>query len=571
MNARLKIIGFLLFCGFVSVLARLGYWQLVKASELSQQAQNQHVSGEILSARRGKILAQDGSVLAGVKDSWLLYAYLPDIEEKVDKIADLLAPFTFSEELVDVPDPLFYEASRIKKLFDTDSSWVAIRRKLDTDSKKDIESLGVKGLGFDLHETRAYPESSAAAHLLGFLGKNDVGEDNGYFGIEGYYDLVLSGKPGFISQERDARGVPIIAGNVNEVSAVGGADLVTSIDKTVQIILDKKLAEGIEKYGAKSGSAIVVDPKTGDVLGLSAYPSFDPDEYYKYPGEFYTNPIVSSTFEPGSIFKVVVMAAGLDARVVEPDTVCDICAGPFKIDKYFINTWNNEYNPDATMTDTLVHSDNVGMVFVGKRLGADKLYDYLANFGFGELTEIDLQGEAALPLREKGTWSDLDVATTTFGQGIAVTPIQMVRAVSAIANDGKIPKLSVVERILGEGWERAIPKDEPKAILSKEAADEITAMMVEAAKNGESKWTYLKGFDVAGKTGTAQIPIAGHYDDEKTIASFVGFAPSTDPKYLMLVTLSEPQSSPWASETAAPLWYSISQDLFLHFGIRPDN
>ena len=183
---------------------------------------------------------------------------------------------------------------------------------------------------------------------------------------------------------------------------------------------------------------------------------------------------------------------------------------------------------------------------------------------------IDLQGEASPALREKGTWNIVDLATTTFGQGIAVTPIQMIRAAGAIANHGVLMAPKIVEKIEGEGWEETNKGNVGQRVISAEAASEITAMMAEAASHGESKWTNLRGFKVAGKTGTAQIPIAGHYDAEKTNASFVGFAPYDNPKFIMLVILSEPQSSQWASETAAPLWYAIAKDLFPYLGIQPE-
>jgi len=199
------------------------------------------------------------------------------------------------------------------------------------------------------------------------------------------------------------------------------------------------------------------------------------------------------------------------------------------------------------------------MIFVGQKLGADTLYDYLKRFGFGGPTGIDLQGEAVPALRPKGSWNIVDLATASFGQGVAITDAQLIRAVSAIANGGQLPRLEVV---------KAQPKFQP--VISPETAAKVTAMMVEAAKNGEAKWTNTKGFSVAGKTGTAQIPIAGHYDTLNTIASFIGFSPANNPKFIMLVTLNTPQSSPWASETAAPLWYSVAKDLFPYFNIQPE-
>ena len=301
---------------------------------------------------------------------------------------------------------------------------------------------------------------------------------------------------------------------------------------------------------------------------MASYPSFDPKKYNEYGDTFFKNPVISDTFEPGSIFKVIIMASALDAKAVKPDTVCDICSGPLKVDKYEIETWDRKYYPDSTMVEVIVHSDNVGMAFVGQKMGADTLYDYLDRFGIGKETGIDLQGEVALPLRKKGDWNIVDLATASFGQGVAVTSIEMIRAVAAVANDGMMPTPFVVSALKGEGWQEEI-KSKTEKVISETAAEEMTAMMVNAAENGEAKWTSLRGFSVAGKTGTAQIPIAGHYDPKSTNASFIGFSPAESPKFIMLVTLNKPQSSQWASETAAPLWYSIAKDLFLYFGIQP--
>jgi len=263
------------------------------------------------------------------------------------------------------------------------------------------------------------------------------------------------------------------------------------------------------------------------------------------------------------------MAAGLDANVIEPDTTCDICSGPLKLDKYFIKTWNDKYQANISMTDVIVHSDNVGMSFIGQKLGADSLYDYLTKFGIGVKTGIDLQGEVAPKLRERGTWNIVDLATASFGQGVAVTGIEVVKAVSAIANGGYLVTPKVVDSIQGDGWEDNAKSETPVKIINQKAAQEVTQMMVEAAERGEAKWARIPGFKVAGKTGTAQIPVAGHYDATNTIQSFVGFAPADKPKFVMLVTLKSPQSSPWAAETAAPLWYAIAKDLFPYLGIAP--
>ena len=566
---RIKLLSIFFLLAFMGVIARLFYWQIIKSEDLSAQASEQYQASNVIQAPRGNIFASDGTWLAARTTSYLVYAALPEIKGNKQQIADKLAPF-FVEDSEDKTQ-LLNEVGRIYSLLNkNDVVWVPLKKQIKPDIKKQIESMEIAGIGFEKEEARAYPEASVAAQLLGFVGKNDIGENVGYFGLEGNYNLPLSGKPGFSEHEKDAAGTPLVFGENQEVSAISGTDLITHIDKTIQIAVDQKLKDGIEKYGATAGTAIVMRPSDGAILAMSSYPSYDPSSYSKFTYDLFKNPAISDAFEPGSVFKTVVMASALDAGVIDSDTKCE-CSGPVKIDKYSIETWDHQYHPDSTMSDVIKHSDNVGMVFVGERLGLDKLYDYIKAFGFGTPTGIDLQGEASPALRDKGKWGLIDLATATFGQGIAVTPIQMVTAISTIANHGNLVEPQVVDKLSSDGWEEDLPQAQPKRVISKEAADKITAMMIDAAKNGEAKWTSLRGFSVAGKTGTAQIPISGHYDAEKTIASFVGFAPADDPQFVMLVTLKEPKTSTWASETAAPLWYSIAKDIFMHLGIQPEN
>ncbi len=563
---RFKIVFVLFLTLFSLIIARLFYWQIVKAGELQRQASLQYSGTKLLKAPRGNILASDGTWLAVMRTNWLLFAETPKLDQDKKEIANQLAPILVTQDFENsetYKQALLDETNNIENSLNRKNVvWVPIKRRLTDEQRKKIEELNIKGLGFEAEESRYYPEGSEAAHLLGFLGKDEEGNDTGYFGLEGYYDIALSGKDGYIKREKDLTGAPILNGGLTEINSVAGSDLKTSIDKRIQKTVEEKLKLALEKYGAKEGTVIVMDPHTGNIFAMSSHPSYDPQKYFEYEQMLFKNPAISDTFEPGSIFKVIVMASGLDSKAIDKDTICDICGEPFKVDKYYIETWDNKYHPDSTMTDVLVHSDNVGMTFIANKMGQNSMYDYLLRFGIGKLTGIDLQGEANIPLRKKGTWNIVDLATSSFGQGVSTTPIQIIRAVSAIANGGYLvdPKVVTNEE-----------KTEKTRIISKEASDDVTQMMVEAASKGEAKWTNLKGFSVAGKTGTAQIPIAGHYDEEKTIASFVGFAPSSNPKFIMLVTLKEPQSSQWASETAAPLWYDIAKDLFQIFGIQPEN
>ncbi len=565
---KVRILSFAFILLFLGLVLRLGYWQIVRGAELSRDGQFQYNSSKVQEAPRGNIIARDGSFWALRTDAWLVFANTNEITDSPKAISEKLAPF-FVEDSEDRA-LLLSEIGRLETLLSKKGAWIPLKQKVGSDAKKNIEALKIKGIGFENEEARYYPEASSAAQLLGFVGKDEEGGDIGYFGLEGYYNLPLSGKPGFLGREKDARGAPILVNGSSEITAISGVNLKTNIDKRIEILAEGKLKEGIEKYGAKSGSVTVMDPMTGKILAMTSYPSYDPRSYSKYSDALFKNPVISDSFEPGSIFKVLVMAAGLDAGVIRPDTTCDICAGPLKIDKYIIKTWNEEYHADINMTDVIVHSDNIGMSFIGAKLGADSMYDYLDNFGIGKSSGIDLQGESNPSLRKKGTWNSVDLATASFGQGVAVTGIQMIRAVSAIANGGLLVSPQVVDSIQGDGWEEKIKSDQPKRVISKEAASEVTQMMVEAAERGEAKWAKAPGFKVAGKTGTAQIPVSGHYDSTNTNASFIAFAPAQNAKFVMLVTLQSPQTSPWAAETAAPLWYSIAKELFPYLGIAPE-
>ena len=278
---------------------------------------------------------------------------------------------------------------------------------------------------------------------------------------------------------------------------------------------------------------------------------------------------MAGSFEPGSTFKVLVIAAALNEHAVTATTVMDE-SGPVRVGDYTIRTWNNEYHGPQTMSQIIQHSSNVGMVFVEKQLGEDKFIKYIRSFGFGKPTGIDLEDEVSPELRGGDQWGEIDLATASFGQGIAVTPLQMVRAVAAIANGGRLVEPRMVKKTFdAKGKIIEMKPKQGTQVISRESAEIVTEMMINAVDNGEAKWAKPKGYRIAGKTGTSQIPVSGHYDDKKTIASFVGFAPADDPAFVMLVTLREPSSSQWGSETAAPLFFTIARDILLYKGIAP--
>jgi cell division protein FtsI/penicillin-binding protein 2 len=459
------------------------------------------------------------------------------------------------------------EASVSAMISDTSRMWSPILHKVDEETIQKLKALNVKGLGFEKEPKRYYPESSMAAQLLGFVGLDQNGNDVGYFGLEGYYNRELQGKAGSVTIEKDVTGAPILVGESIRIEPENGSTMILWLDRTIQNIVEQRLAEGIAKYGAKEGSVVVMDPTTGGILAMASYPSYHPGQYQQFDRELYKNPIVASQYEPGSTFKALVMGAAIDKGLIKATSIFDE-TGPVVVSDYTIRTWNNEYNGHLTMTQVLEHSSNVGMVYVEKLLGKDAFVKFIKDVGFGIPTNIDLEDESSPIARKDRDWKEIDLATASFGQGIAVTPLQMVRATAAIANGGWLMEPHMVKKMQDtNGRTIDIKPKKVRQIMSSATSQVVTEMMTAAVDNGEAKWAKPKGYRIAGKTGTAQIPVAGHYDATKTIASFVGFAPADKPKFAMLVTLREPSSSQWGSETAAPLFFNIARDIFLYMGI----
>lgn len=557
MGRRLSLIFvfFLLFFGFI--LVRLFFLQVISFDNLAGLAQKQRSSSIPIPASRGRIFASDGSPLVINQKTYGIFLEPQNIKDQKNLVNTLAKELDISA------------ASISGKLDKTSLVWIPLVHQIPEKKKEEIDAYKLPGVGFMDEAKRYYPESSMAAHLLGFVGKNGSGEDQGYFGVEGYYDQQLRGRDGSILQEIDPAGNPILSADRRRTSAENGRDLKLYLDKTIQFIAETQLKKGIEKYGAKGGSVIIMDPKTGGILAMASFPSYDPDEFVKYPEELYKNPVVSTSYEPGSTFKVLIMAAAINEGKIKPNTVLDE-NGPVEIGDYTINTWNQKYHGKITATQVLDYSSNVGMVDIGKRLDHNVLLDYVKNYGFGTPTGIDLQEETSPDLRPKNKWYEIDYATASFGQGIAVTPLQMITAVASIANQGKMMEPHVVKEIkLADGSSLPILPKETRQVFKPEVASVLTEMMVSAVDNGETRVIKPAGFRIAGKTGTAQIPIAGHYDSTKTITSFVGFAPVDNPAFVMLVTLREPTSSPWGSETAAPIFFAIARELFSYLGISP--
>lgn len=539
---------------YVLVISRLFYWQVARAYDLKQLGRDQSSDVLPIQAIRGEIKTSDDFPLATNKISYQLYAN-PKVVTNKEGYAKALSPILESEEAS-------ISAALSKNLF-----WVSLARKLSDTQKQQIEQLKLAGLGFQQQTERYYPEASMAAHLVGFLGKDTHDTNHGFFGLEGYYNSQMEGRDGSLYVVKDALGHPVV-NDIREEKKIDGRSITLGLDRTIQYIAEKRIKEGVLKYEAEGASIIVMDTKTGMILADASVPQFDPQHYYDFPNTSFKNPILSDLFEPGSTFKVLVMAAAIDLNKVKPETKCTICSGPVPIGEYSIKTWNNEYNANTTMTEVIQHSDNTGMVFAGRKMGQDNFLAYLKRFGIGEPTGIDLQGEAAAPLRDE--WREIDLATATFGQGISITPLQLITGVNAIANGGNLMKPYVVKEIeTQDGRKIAIKPTLERRVIKESTAKTMTWMMVNAVEKGEAQWTKLPHYSIAGKTGTAQIPVAGHYDPSETNASFVGFFPAEDPKITMLVVVHKPKTSIYGAETAAPIFFKAARDIISYLGIPP--
>ncbi|HEX9797831.1 MAG TPA: penicillin-binding protein 2 [Anaerolineales bacterium] len=423
----------------------------------------------------------------------------------------------------------------------------------------------LSGLSLVAAPRRVYPAGTLAGHVLGFVNQ----EGKGFFGIEGFYDEWLSGKP--ITVERPL--IPPMARLQPDPPA--GVNLVLTIDAEIQQMVETILAEGIEFSGAESGQIVVMDPRSGEILAMAAWPTLDPNNYEPWlevgDEEPVISPAASGQYEPGSTFKLLTMAGALDSGAVEPDQIF-IDTGEIEVGGHPITNWDGNAWGPQTMTGCMRHSLNVCLAYVAsEELGAADFYDYLVAFGIGQLTGIDLAGEVPGQLRtpRHAQWTESDLGTNSFGQGVSITPIQLLAAASALANDGAMVQPHLVRQVAGpQGnyWPKTTILGQP---ISPETARTITAMLTQSLE-GETQYARVEGYELAGKTGTAQVPTDVGYDPNQTIASFVGWGPVSDPQFMVLVRMDKPTISPWGSVVAAPIFQDVVERLVVFLGIPPD-
>ncbi len=415
---------------------------------------------------------------------------------------------------------------------------------------------------------RYYPQAELTCHLLGFVHV----EQGGVSGVEEYYNEFLRRDgPGLLTTQRaslDALDIDVR----RFVPSSVGKDLVLTLDRTVQWIIHEELQRGLDQYGAVAGTIIVLDPHTGAILGMVNLPDYDPNRYDQASFDRFVNPAISLQYEPGSVFKIITMAAALDAGTITPSmTFTD--TGSFTIGGRVIFNSNRVANGEVDTSYALAQSLNVVTAMIAEMMGPDEFYRYVRLFGFGDATEVDLSGEIAGLIKTPSSpqWSLADLGTNSFGQGLAVTPLQMANATAVIANGGKLMRPYIVQaRVAGD----QVLLTEPvvvRQVLQPETADAMAELMTEVVESPNST-ARVAGYRVAGKSGTAQIPSPEGYEQEDTIVSYVGFAPSDDPKFVVLVKMDRPDSrvNQWASQTAAPVFSRVTERLLNHFSVPPE-
>lgn len=540
-----------------ALAARLAFWQVLEHGKLSALQASEQVSLNVQQPLRGQLFDDRGNTLVTDVNQYRVLA-APWIVKNPHRTAVLLSPV--------IHEP----ASDIQRLLTTNNQVVELSPPVSVDQGQSIRNLALPGIMLDARVSRVYPRGTEAAQVLGFTS----GELQGQAGLEQYYDHLLSGTTGLRSVLHDTAGNDVRIASQSPIPSHNGADLHLALDNTVQGLIEDELAKAVKKHGATGGSIVVMDPRTGYILGMAGYPTFDPNHVgaAKDPHAVYVNPVTQDTYEPGSTMKILTMAAGLDSGVITPQTSL-YDDGRFVIGDTVIRNWNRSGFGEENMTQVLQHSANVGASFVAGRLGTSRFYTYLHRFRLGQPTGIDLPGESAgdVPLPGDKSWSIVNLYTNSFGQGLAMTPLQLTSAVQAVANDGVLMRPQVVRRIVYDGRIITRPPVREGRVISARTSHTLTNMLLHSAIDGEAQLALVKGYNIAAKTGTANIPSpGGGYLSNTTIASTIAYAPAFHPRLLILVKLDRPTDSIWGSMTAAPVVHNLFQELFMYYHIPPN-
>ncbi len=556
---RLKLgLGWLLFAmAFLAVGYRAFTLQVVERDLLMEKSRVEVERHLNLGAVRGEILDANGERLAASVSVPSLYIDASVMRDK-SEAARLLS---------EAVEGLDFET--VAEKIESGRKFVWLKRALSAPEAEAVRALKLPGVGLSKEYKRAYPNGSLAAHLLGFVGVDGQGLE----GLELAMDDDLRASQARLKVKRDNLGRIMVDEAAGDLDQAQGASVVLTVDGRIQRITERALAGAVETHGARSGMALVMRPKTGAIVAAATWPTYDPNNYQEAPDAARRNRILTDTFEPGSTFKIFVVAAALEESVVNPETVIYCENGSFRVANHVVR--DTSRHGDLTLSQVIKYSSNIGSLKVGAILGNELLYNYLTRFSFGEKSGLaHLSGEAGGVLRQPRQWHQVDAANIAFGQGLSVTTLQMTMAMSALANDGVLMRPYIVERVLDESG-RVLEQHEPRIIrqvVSPLTARQVSAMLRMAVqKGGTATRAEAPGYPVAGKTGTAQKVARGGktYAAGKYVASFLGFAPYHDPELCVMVVLDEPQRGYYGGTVAAPAFKEIMENSLPLLDIPP--
>ncbi len=542
----------LLLLGFAVVLFRLFNLQVLQAAELTVKADRQHRKSVTIEGARGVIQDRHGKVLAMNVDVPSVFGIPTSLDD----------PSSVARDLAHV---LPVRAVEIEKKLKQDRSFVWLARKLDPEQGHRIEALSLGGIGTVMEGRRFYPKGPLLAHVLGFAGMDGQGLE----GIEHRYEQILHGEKQLVVMERDALGRTVFPKGLTEQGPSPGHTVTLTIDEVIQYIAEKELEEMVAATRAKGGIVIVMEPRTGAILALAVSPRFDPNSVRDLPAARWRNRAVTDAYEPGSTMKAFVAAAALEEKIMEPGSMIFGENGAFRTANTVIH--DHEKMGWITFAQMIQKSSNIGAAKTGMALGQERLYHYLKSFGFGERTEIDLPGEMAGLLKDMRYWGKRSLASISMGQEVGVTPLQLVTAMSAVANGGWLMKPYIVSSIRDASG-KIVAEQGPQVRrqpISLETAGTLTGILEGVVTKGTGSRAAVPGYRVAGKTGTAQKidPKTGVYSSTLFVGSFVGFVPADDPRLAIVAVIDEPYAEAWGGVVAAPVFRSVAEQALRYLGV----
>ncbi|MDD4831090.1 MAG: penicillin-binding protein 2 [Candidatus Paceibacterota bacterium] len=560
---RFNLVFFLLILFGSGILARLIDLQIVKGSFYKALAQGQQSVLSQTAPKRGDIYFKNGETLAATKEEPFLRVCVQDIEN-IEETAAAISQIIGEEK-----EEVFNTISGAEGFYKT------IKENLSKEEIEAIESLEIKGVEIAWQNKRLYPNLNTGSQIAGFLNKDGEGQ----YGLEEYFNSSLTGQEKFENKKVNPWGF-LFSGSGDSSSQENG--LYLTVDYNIQFEAEKILKEGVEKYGAKAGEIIAAEPTTGKIIAMAQYPNFDPNKYGEEEMENFSNKSVQTTFEPGSIFKPITIAVALNEGRITPETVFHDSLGYRQIGGYKVYNFSQKIWGERKMYESLQYSINVGVMDAEDLVGNNIFYDYFANkFKFNEKTGVELAGEISSQNRElkKSLDNNIQVsfATASFGQGVEMTPLQIVRAFCGLANGGQMPeKMTIIEKKVAGGKEEQNDGQKFRQVISKKTSEELAKMMVNVVENGYGHLARIPGYYIAGKTGTAQMSYASlgqdkaGYSTTDTWQSFMGFAPAYSPRFVILVKLDNPANTLTSEYSAVPMFHDLARYILNYWQIAPD-